>query len=208
MVRIPAALLAGVLLAATVLNANAAIIFQAVLSGSQEAPPNASTASGEATFVLNDTQTALTMTATIRGIDVTGTQTADTADNIVNAHIHGSPTAVPGVNAGVVWGFFGAPDSDTNAVATFVPLPGGAVGGTIVATWDATEGNAGATLTTQLANLLAGTTYVNFHTVAFPGGEIRGQILRVPEPASLALLGVAAFGLVGFRGRRGAASAA
>ncbi len=45
-----------------------------------------------------------------------------------------------------------------------------------------------------IAGLLAGNTYLNIHTTAFPGGEIRGQ-LRVPEPASLLLL---ASGLLGF----------
>jgi hypothetical protein len=34
----------------------------------------------------------------------------------------------------------------------------------------------------------AGQTYFNIHTVAFPGGEIRGQITVVPESASLTLL--------------------
>ncbi len=41
-----------------------------------------------------------------------------------------------------------------------------------------------------IAGLLAGNTYLNIHTVNFPGGEIRGQ-LAVPEPATLALLGLA-----------------
>src|SRR5882672_5740757 len=45
-----------------------------------------------------------------------------------------------------------------------------------------------------IAGLLAGNTYLNIHTTANPGGEIRGQ-LRVPEPASLLLL---ASGLLGF----------
>jgi len=33
----------------------------------------------------------------------------------------------------------------------------------------------------QTANLLAGNFYVNLHTSAFPGGELRGQILVVPS---------------------------
>jgi hypothetical protein len=37
--------------------------------------------------------------------------------------------------------------------------------------------------------------------VQFPGGEIRGQILRVPEPGTLGLIGVA-LGIAGL-GRRG-----
>lgn len=47
----------------------------------------------------------------------------------------------------------------------------------------------------NIADLLAGRTYLNIHTTAFPGGEIRGQLVPVPEPSTLALLGlgVAAF---------------
>src|SRR5437016_7382468 len=69
---------------------------------------------GTATFDLNDAQTAMTFTATIFNIDVTGSQTADTNDNLVAAHIHASATVTPTTNAGVVWGFFGSPFNDNN----------------------------------------------------------------------------------------------
>ena len=64
------------------------------------------------------------------------------------AHFHGP--AQPGANAGVV-----------------VPLP--------AATQSPAEGSV--TLTeAQVNELLAGRWYVNVHTAAFPGGEIRGQV--------------------------------
>lgn len=67
------------------------------------------------------------------------------------AHIHGP--AVAGANAGVL-----VPFSSTASGAT----------GTVTLT-DA-----------QQDALVAGKTYTNVHTAANPGGEIRGQIARVP----------------------------
>jgi len=64
------------------------------------------------------------------------------------AHFHGP--AMPGANAGVV-----------------VPMPSAA---------SPAEGSA--TLTAaQIADLTAGKWYVNVHTAANPGGEIRGQVM-------------------------------
>src|SRR5688500_11813864 len=193
--------LAALLTVASVLPAAAApIFFQATLTGSQENPPVPTLASGTANFVLNDAQTQLSFTATISGIDVTGTQSADAADNLVNAHIHAP--AMPGVNAGVRWGFFGAPDNDTSPKQLVVTPFAMGLGGTFSSIWDLSEGNAGTTLTTNLPSILAGLSYINFHTVGFPGGEIRGQIQQVPEPTSLLLLGSGGAALLAMRRRR------
>ena len=51
----------------------------------------------------------------------------------------------------------------------------------------------------QETDLLAGLWYLNLHTTTFGAGEIRGQVLVVPEPATLALvcMGLAVAGVVG-----------
>ena len=78
------------------------------------------------------------------------------------AHIHGF--AAPGVNAGVLVG---------------LPAANPKMGA-----WNYAEA--------QEANILAGLTYVNIHTSAFPGGEIRGQIEIDPGTDMVALLNGAA----------------
>lgn len=42
----------------------------------------------------------------------------------------------------------------------------------------------------ELNDLVAGLWYVNVLSASFPNGEIRGQIVLVPEPSALALLGL------------------
>jgi hypothetical protein len=182
---------------ATVAHTQSAVLFSAQLSGTQEATPNASTATGSASLELNDAQTALTYSITISGLDFTGTQTASIDDNLTAAHIHVAP---PGVSGPVVFGFFGMPFNDNNPNNVVVTPFASGVGGTIVGQWDLQEGN-GTTLALQMPNLLAGLGYLNFHTVEFLGGEIRGQILLVPEPGTFALIGVA-LGIWGFGRRR------
>jgi hypothetical protein len=202
MLRLRSMLFVPLVLVITAGQASAVTIFHAVLSGLNETTPNNSTATGFATFELNDAMTALSMTVTINGIDVTGTQTADPLDNLSAAHIHAlAPGAPLTASGGVVWGFFGMPFNNTMPNdGTVTPFAIG-VGGTFTGVWNATEGN-GTTLLAQLENLHASRTYINFHTTEFPGGEIRGAITPIPEPATLTLLGLGLLSAGVFRRRR------
>lgn len=58
-------------------------------------------------------------------------------------------------------------------------------------------------------NILNGLWYINIHTDANPGGEIRGQVLSgtfnpVPIPAAVWLFGSGLLGLIGFAKRKSA----
>jgi hypothetical protein len=152
---------------------------------------------------LNDEMTALSMWITVQNIDFTGAQTPDVAnDNLLAAHIH-APAPL-GAGAGVVWGFIGTPFNDNNPSDVVVTPFADGVGGEVFAVWNLPEGN-NTTLDAQLPNILGGLSYLNFHTVQYRGGEIRGQILQVPDQgATLAMIGMGMAGLATLRLRFGA----
>jgi len=133
-------------------SANAQTTYTCVLQGSQEVPPNASTATGTATVVLDVTQTQLSIS--VQFANLIGTYSA--------SHIHG-PAAV-GVNAAVRWGFVGAPagwvfsNANRDGVLTNFSVTG--------------------VTAAEVANLNNGLYYVNVHSTTFPGGELRGQLRR------------------------------
>jgi hypothetical protein len=143
--------------------------FAVPLSGAQEAPPAGpvdTPGNGTATLTLNAAQDTMTYTLSY----------AQLATNVTQAHIHVGPR---GENGPVVLFLCG----DTPPAGVMTPIcpdaPGtdrvtvsGAVGMA-----DLRPNDLGITaLREVIDNLIAGNTYVNAHTVTFPGGEIRGQI--------------------------------
>jgi len=191
------AMLAGVLL--SVAEPAAAVTkFYANITHDQEVsnpPVPQQGSSGIGFFELNDAQTALSYDIQLFGLDLDGLQTPGNAnDNVTRTHFH---AAQAGQNGGIVFGQIDGQVSLRNDLDDLVVSP---VVGRLTGVWDGNEGNM-TSLALQLNNLLNGGLYFNVHTADHAGGEIRGQVLLVPEPSSF-LLGCLLAGLVWTKARR------
>jgi len=170
------------------------VTFVGNLTGANEVPPVPSSATGLATVVLDAAAQTLQINATFSGL----------TSNTNAAHIH--CCAPLGTNAGVA-----------TTVPAFPGFPLGVTSGTFSsAVFDLTQptiynpafvtlqGGLTQAEAALIAGILNGTTYLNIHTVNFPGGEIRGQLQAVPQPTTLLLLGttMAGLGLAGWKRRR------
>lgn len=129
---------------------------------------------GSGIFYLTLTENVMTISGDFSGL----------SGVTVNAHIHGPAPA--GQNAGVLYGLFNlitlGPDNKSGSINATVPLVANPNG----TTFD---------IATQVDQLNGGQWYFNIHSSTFGGGEIRGQILMVPEPSTVAL---GTIGIVGF----------
>lgn len=159
-----------------------------MLSGDQEVPPNSSNALGVATIDYDTTADTFDITVLVVGIGLADLRPA--GPNGTPIHIHLAP---PGSNGGIV--------IDLGFLASFQQA---GLGIEYTATGVAAGGTFGAVnsdpATVQQA-FRQGNLYVNIHTNAFPGGEIRGNIPPIPTPATAALIGAA--GLLAVGRRRG-----
>jgi hypothetical protein len=167
------------------------LVYNASLSGPNEG--NASPGVGFATFAFDDVAHTLQANANFSGLT-----TPTTA-----AHIH-CCTAVAGTGTANV----------ATQVPSFVGFPLGVTSGvfantfdlTLASSWNpafvtASGGTTAGAEAALLAGAAAGQAYFNIHTTAFPGGEIRGFLIAVPEPATWGMM-ILGFGIAGAALRR------
>lgn len=181
-------ILFAALLACSLVSARAAVTtFSGFLSGANESPANSSPAIGFG--IANFDPSAHTLQLLVNFSGLQGTTTA--------SHIHAPTLLTLSGNAGVA-----------TTTPTFAGFPLGVTSGVYSNTLDLTlassynaayiTANGGSipdSETALFAALVAGKAYLNIHTTAFSGGEIRGFLVQVPEPSALALLGVGAVGM-------------
>jgi hypothetical protein len=161
------------------------------LAGVNEVPPVASPGTGLATVVLDPTAQTIQINVMFSGL----------TSNDAAAHIHccaplgtnvGVATTVPafpGFPLGVTSGSYSSVVFDLTQPTIYNPAFVTLQGGLIPAE------------AALIAGIVNGLTYLNIHTVNFPGGEIRGQLFPTPEPSTVLLLGSGIAGLLLWRKR-------
>jgi len=172
------------LIAAPATNA-ALITFEVELNGANENPDVASPGTGTAEVEIDTVLKTMTLDVIFAGL----------LGNTTASHIH--CCTPPTGNAGVA-----------TQVPTFAGFPLGVTSGTYSNMFDmsllssynpsfvaAHGGTADSAFDFLLAGMRAGESYLNIHSSMFPGGEIRGTLIQVPEPGTLVLLGLAFAGL-------------
>ena len=141
-------------LAVADMASGAVAIRTAMLTGGQEAPAVASTYTGSSTLTVDATRTTIT---------VVTTQTIPPG-NTTMAHIHVGAATVSGP---VIFN-----------LVTVSPVPASFTK-SLTATDLVLQSTAGVNnFDDAVEKILAGQTYINIHTMAFPNGEIRGQYVE------------------------------
>ena len=146
------------LFAGTAMASTGAVDFKAHLTGGSEVPAVDTVSQGQAIFKLSDDGTQLHYKLIVANLEDT-----------LQSHIHVGPA---GANGGVVAFLYPSAPPAQLIEGRF----SGVLAKGVITADDLRGILAGASLDDLVAEMVAGNTYVNVHTVANPGGEIRGQI--------------------------------
>jgi type VI protein secretion system component Hcp/Ca2+-binding RTX toxin-like protein len=154
--------------------------FRIALDGTQQVPAVVSGATGLGTAIFDGATSSMSITINVQGLDwgpLVGqaSQTQGLLDNINGADIRNAPR---GVNGSIVLDWAGHGDADDFAVSAV--LADGSR--TLTSNWETTDANPITPFILTLAGATLGSDvplYVNLHTGAFPGGEIRGQLVTI-----------------------------
>ena len=186
------ALTLSALLAAPTASHALIYTYNASLAGFKEVPANGATATGTAILDYDDKDTPSLADDTYNfSMSVFGLTAVSTM-----FHIHGAASTTQ--NGPVRIFLDAAPFVAFNVGGTLM------VGGNNVAAPTTLFSNGAYNNLSFLAMLRGGLTYLNVHTAAFTGGEVRGQLIEVsviPEPSTYALW-LAGLGVVGLMWRR------
>lgn len=152
-------LIALLAIGGTAVAKNGPTNFRAHLSGSGEVPAVNTQAQGQAKFQLNKAGDALDYQLIVANIE-----------DVVVAHIHCGPVDGSGPPVAFLYG----PEFPVSPNG--ILAEGTIVEGDIIPRDDDVCPSSIADFDDLIAQMEAGNTYVNVHTAANPGGEIRGQI--------------------------------
>lgn len=154
-------------------------VFFSRLNGANEVPPVNTPAYGRARFELSAAGTA----------GLYFHLEANQIERVTAAHIH---LGQMGANGPVVAVLLGLPIDGSSALTTdppiIIPAPGIVVNGTLTDDDIVPRPDLGfdGTLSALLTWMRSGAAYINVRTVAYPDGEIRGQILPAIQPCPAA----------------------
>ncbi len=118
------------------------------VDGSQEVPPVVTAATGEATVVISADNSTIWYVVEYSGL----------SGSLAAAHIH---VGASGANGGVILPLVASASPMVGSLTSSNFTPSGAI----------------TTFAEAVAAIKAGGTYVNLHTAANPGGEVRGQVV-------------------------------